>query len=131
MFLSRRTCLAMGLALGLTACFGGGSPFSVVKDFYAAVLQGDADKAITFLALKQVSANEMQLVKPKVQMIVAQGKSKTDANGGLDAIELLQENISEDGEQAKVEVKVLFKNGKSSNESFKLVKEDGAWKIRL
>lgn len=121
----------MGLSLGLTACFGGGAPMDVVRDFYAAIADGNAEKATKYMALKQVSANEMQMVKGKVAMMVAEGKSTVDANDGLDKIEMLQENLAEDGNSAQVKVQVTFKNGKTKNEGFKLIKEDGDWKIRL
>ena len=53
---TRRTCLTWGLALaaplGLSACLGGG-PQATVEGFYAAVAQGDVDKAMTWLALEQ------------------------------------------------------------------------------
>ena len=131
MQLSRRTCLAMGMAVTLSACFGSASPFSVVEDFYAAVAKGKTEEATGHLALEQVSANEMQMVQAKVKMLVTQGQSMTEANGGLDGITLLKEEISEDGESARVRVEVKFNNGKSKEESFRLLKQDGDWKIRL
>ncbi|MBD7959649.1 MULTISPECIES: DUF4878 domain-containing protein [Comamonas] len=131
MNISRRTWLAMGMSLGLTACLGGSAPIDVIRDFYMAVAAGNADKATQYLALQQVSADEMRLVKAKVEMMVAQGKSVVDANNGLAKIDMLQEDMAADGNSAKVKVQVTFKNDKTKNESFTLLKEDGHWKIRL
>ncbi|MEG1374516.1 MAG: DUF4878 domain-containing protein, partial [Comamonas sp.] len=103
----------------------------VIRDFYMAVAAGNADKATQYLALQQVSADEMRLVKAKVEMMVAQGKSVVDANNGLAKIDMLQEDMAADGNSAKVKVQVTFKNGKTKNESFTVLKEDGNWKIRL
>lgn len=131
MSISRRTCLAMGLAMGLSACLGSASPFGVVKDFYAAVQAGNTDKALQYMALAQVSADEMRMVKPKVEMMVAQSNSVTEANGGMGSIELLEEKIAEDGQTARIHVKLTYKNGKTKEENFKLRQEDGNWKIIL
>ncbi len=63
--ISRRVCLAAVVALGLTACFGSG-PEAAVQGFYGAVAEGNTDKAMGFLALESVSANEMIMVKGKI-----------------------------------------------------------------
>ncbi len=127
--ISRRTCLALGLAVGLSACFGSG-PEATVKGFYAAVAAGDTDKAIGFLALQSVSANEMIVVKGKVQMMVAAGKTQIDANGGLQDVQIVSQQ--EQGEAAlRVQLQVTFKNGKTDTDNMNLVKEKDGWKIKL
>ena len=65
--ISRRVCLAAVVALGLTACFGSG-PEAAVQGFYGAVAEGNTDKAMGFLALESVSANEMIMVKGKIHI---------------------------------------------------------------
>ncbi|MCZ2106141.1 MAG: DUF4878 domain-containing protein [Burkholderiales bacterium] len=129
MTISRRTCLAMGLALGLSACFGAG-PEAAVEGFYQAVAQGDADKAMGFLALESVSANEMLMVKPKIQMLVATGKAKIDANGGLKGVKITDQQPQ--GENAlHVRLEITFQNGKTDSDTMNLVKEKDGWKIKL
>lgn len=129
--LHRRTCLALGLgwALGLSACFGGG-PETAVQGFYAAVAQGDTDKAINWLALDSVSANEMLVVKPKIQMLVATGQAKIEANGGLKSVKIIDQQPQ--GENAlRVRLEVTFQNDKTENDNMNLVKHKDGWKIKL
>ena len=83
-----------------------------------------------FLALESVSANEMIMVKGKVQMMVAAGKTQIDANGGLQGVKIT--NQQEQGENAvRVQLEVLFKNGKTDQDSMNLVKQKDGWKIKL
>lgn len=127
--ISRRVCLAAVVALGLTACFGSG-PEATVQGFYGAVAEGNTDKAMGFLALESVSANEMVMVKGKVQMMVAAGKTQIDANGGLQGVKIT--NQQEQGENAvRVQLEVLFKNGKTDTDSMNLIKQKDGWKIKL
>jgi hypothetical protein len=133
MALTRRTCLAWGVVwaapLGLTACFGSG-PAAVVQGFYGAVAEGNVDKAMTFLALEQVSANEMMMVKGKLQVALGISKQKIDANGGLAGVQLLEETEQGEG-RLRVKVEVKFKNGKTETDYMNLVKEKDGWKIKL
>lgn len=132
---SRRTWMSLGLAaglsLGLVGCFGGGGPEGVVREFYGAVAKGDAEQATKFIALKQVSANEMMMAKGKIQMMVGEGKARIEANDGLAKVDVLEQKLSEDGESAQLQVQVTYKNGKTSSSRMKMVKEEGGWKIRL
>ena len=132
---SRRKCLtwvlASGLAVGLSACSGGGSPESVVKKFYDAVAAGDVDKAVECIALESVAANEMMMAKAKIQMVVATGQAKIDANSGLSKVEVLKQDLSEDGNSASLQVQVTFKNDIKDVSRVKAVKEKGGWKIKL
>ena len=134
MAFTRRTCLAWGAAalapLALSACLGASGPEATVRGFYDAVNAGDVDKAMTFLALEQVSTNEMILVKGKLQMAVGVSKQKIDANGGLGSVKVLEESPQGDN-QLRVKVQVQFKNGKSETEQMHLLKEQDVWKIKL
>lgn len=129
--ISRRAWLALGIAAGLTGCLGGEKPLQVIENFYAAVAEGNTDKAVQYLALENVSANEMIAVKAKVAVMVAQGKAVIDANNGVQKVQVLEENLSEDGAQANVRVQVTFRNDKTDTDTFKLRKVNGHWKIRL
>lgn len=127
--ISRRVCLAAVVALGLTACFGSG-PEAAVQGFYGAVAEGNTDKAMGFLALESVSANEMIMVKGKIQMMVAAGKTQMDANGGFQGVKIT--NQQEQGENAlRVQLEILFKNGKTDQDSMNLIKQKDGWKIKL
>ena len=123
--------LALGLVLGLGACSGGGNPESVVKKFYDAVADGNVDKAVDCVALESVAADEMVMAKAKIQMVVATGQAQINANGGLSKVEVLKQDLSEDGNAASMQVKVTFKNDKSDVSRVRAIKEKSGWKIKL
>lgn len=123
--------LASGLALGLVACSSGGSPEAVVKKFYDAVAAGNVDKAVECMALENVAANEMMMAKAKIQMVVATGQAKIEANGGLSKVEVLKQEMKPDGDAALLQVQVTFKNDKTEKSTVKAVKEKNGWKIKL
>ena len=82
------------------------------------------------MALESVSANEMIMVKGKIQMMVAAGKTQMDANGGFQGVKIT--NQQEQGENAlRVQLEILFKNGKTDQDSMNLVKQKDGWKIKL
>ena len=122
--------LASGVALSLATC-SGGNPESVVKKFYDAVADGNVDKAVDCMALESVAANEMMMAKAKIQMVVATGQAQINANGGLSKVEVLKQDLSEDGNSVSMQVKVTFKNDKSDISRVRAIKEKGGWKIKL
>ncbi|VFR49500.1 hypothetical protein ANT2_2568 [plant metagenome] len=114
----------------LSAC-SGGSPESVVETFYKAAAKGDTDTAVKQISFAKMDAGQTNQAKGKVQMMVGEMQRRADANGGLDKVEVLESKIEENGESARVRVKLVFKNGKTSDESGRLLKDDGDWKMAL
>lgn len=51
---------------------------------------------------------------------------------GIKSYETLSEEISENGNSAKVKMKITYGNGEESNQTFKLLKDkEGKWKIKF
>ena len=50
---------------------------------------------------------------------------------GIKNIEIIEDNIDEDGKTSKVKFKVHFNNGDSKNEKVNLINIDRAWFIKL
>ncbi|WP_251977442.1 DUF4878 domain-containing protein [Salinicola avicenniae] len=115
-------------AMTLVAC-SGGDPESTASAFYEAAAEGDVDGAVELISFAGVGANEMVQAKGKVQMIVGNLESRVAANDGLDTVETLETQVSEDGQTAVVRSRITFGNGKSTSENTRLVKEDGDWKV--
>lgn len=118
------------VAVLLTAC-SGGKPEDTVNAFFQASADGDVDTAIDQVSFASVGADEMVAAKGKVQMLVGDLQQRVNANDGLDSVETLNSDISEDGEQATIQSQITFGNGKTTNETTRLIQEDGDWKISL
>ncbi|KLI98708.1 DUF4878 domain-containing protein [Luteimonas sp. FCS-9] len=120
----------MFATLALAAC-SSGKPEAAVEAFYEAAAKGDVEKATAQVSFADVPANGMVQAKGKVQMIVGEMQSRIDANDGLDEVEVLESTVDEGGETARVQVRVVFANGKDLTETHRMVRDDGKWKIRL
>ncbi|WP_024890356.1 DUF4878 domain-containing protein [Luteimonas huabeiensis] len=118
------------LALGLSAC-SSSKPEATVEAFYRAAAKGDVERATAQISFADVPANQMVQAKGKVQMIVGEMQSRVEANDGLDAIEVVESEIDEAGDTARVRTRLVFGNGKDTSETHRLVREDGDWKIVL
>jgi len=121
---------ALLAALLLTAC-SSSKPEATVEAFYQAAIKRDVDKALGHLDMGKVSESEMFQAKGKIQMIVGQIAANIESNGGLKRIEVLESEIDDDGGKARVRIKLHYNNGEDGNESLRLNRVDGKWKIVL
>ena len=111
------------LAVVFCACSSSSSPKAVVNDYYKALKNGDFEKAMTYTTLTDEA--EIQQNVKKMQ----------DFKFQVTDYEILSEEIAEDGENATVDVKYTASNAfketpEEQNETVKLVKVDGKWKIK-
>lgn len=111
------------LAVVFCACSSSSSPKAVVNDYYKALKSGDFEKAMTYTTLTDEA--EIQQNVKKMQ----------DFKFQVTDYEILSEEIAEDGETATVDVKYTASNAfketpEEQNETVKLVKVDGKWKIK-
>ena len=61
-------------------------------------------------------------------MVVEQSRI-SEHHGGIKNIKTIDENINENSVQIKVQVE--FKDGKTTSESFKLIKSNGSWTVNM
>ena len=72
---------------------------------------------------KEASEEEIAQMAALIEMVY-------EANGGLKDYEILGEEISEDGQSAKVTVKYIFGNGEEKEDSDKLILSESGWVIK-
>ena len=51
--------------------------------------------------------------------------------GGIKTIEIIEEDINEAGDKAKVKSKIIYINGVEEKLAFEFVMEDGKWKLSM
>jgi hypothetical protein len=108
----------------LASCNSASTPTGVVKAYYDALSSGDYEKAVSYTELTDQ------------EDIDGYAKKLKDVEYKVLSYEVLSETVSEDGENAVVEVKKtatssLNKDPKESTDKVKLTKVDGKWKIRI
>lgn len=106
-------------------------PESAAEAFYLAAEEGNVEKASAQVSFADLDAGEMERLREKVQVVVAEVQGLIAANGGLERVEVLDSKVTADGSGAQIEVKLVFNNGKDRTESHRLSRQDEGWKIRL
>jgi len=125
------TVCVLALVSVLAACSFSSSPERTVETFYRAVAEKKTDKAIEQLALGDISAGEMVVAKGFLQLAIGALAIEIESNGGLKRVEVLESTVAEDGQSARVRVKLSFNNGKDDTRSNRLRLEEGKWKITM
>jgi hypothetical protein len=124
---SLRLFIACLLGSFLVAC--GSSPENTVKAYLNAVADNRVEEAVAFHSLKDVKENDLTMAKGKLQMVVGEQYSKIKESGGLQSVET--KIISQEEDKATVEVRIVYDNDKEETPQFKLIKENGDWKIQI
>lgn len=127
--------LGLGMAFGvamLVACGGSSTPGEVAKDFMTNAYQGNGDVLIKSIHVPdQDGAKEgvREMIDGKFKAHSARAKAMADEKGGLKSVEVVKEEIN--GDEAKVEVKVIFADDSAKNEYLNLIKIKDDWKLEI
>ncbi len=122
--------LTFVLALAVTSCGSGGptanSPSKSVEKVFGYIMDKDYEKAAKMYASedgKMLTEEEVAKITALLPMMVQEYNKKD----GLKSIKVLQEKISENGDEAKVDITMKYGNGEEKKESLKVMKIDGNW----
>jgi len=122
----------VAVSLFLAACSSSGDPEQVAQAFTRAAYAGDVDKLMELIDTPaNAQANQKDMVRGKLQMMVAATSALAAQKGGVDKIETGKVSYNEDKTIATVPVTVLFENDEKTTDSVRLVKVDGDWKVKL
>lgn len=117
----------------MAACSSSSSPGDAMKKYSNYLIKGDYEKFVDGIAvgdsetadkLKEQKAGFVALLRDKV------GK-EYEKMGGLKSIEILSEEISEDGNTATVKIKQTYGNGETQEGTQSMVKRDGKWLMSI
>lgn len=145
---SRRHCLLAGLftasALGLAGCATAPSDTAaptatpeelqdaLVQRFYRALADGDFDRSISMVSASSLSKQQLAELTPKLRQMLAGAKSKVDAKGGLQKVEIVERVPSATKENIiKLRVLVTYGDGSTRRERMNLFLDDGIWKVEV
>jgi hypothetical protein len=125
------TALFIGLAVACSSTPA--SPSAALKTYYDALMKGDYEKFVdgiyfseakTSAEIKEEKEGYLALLKDKVD-------KSTDSDEMFTDIEVLSEEILEDGNNAVVKVKYIYANGKTTEDSCEMIKKDGKWLMEI
>jgi len=115
--------MVAGLLCWNVACNYSGKPSTVVEDLGRTLERGDTDKALSFFSTGLV--NKLGIASLKANLV--QSTTELKEHGGIKSIKVLSDD--EVGDLAEVRVEIHRGNGDVTKARYKLVKEQGAWKI--
>lgn len=109
--------------LSAVGCAADRSPRSLAKSFYKAIAQGDYDKALAYTTLgEEIDLELYHAIMNKVS-------NSIEAKGGVEKIEILDEQIAEDGMSAVVAAIITYADGSADKEYCDVRFEDERWVV--
>lgn len=113
----------------MASCSSADTPGKALKQYMEAAKDGNYEKFVDGIAFEDGLSNEK--IKEQKQVWISLLKEKGDKEfekkGGLKDIEIISEEIAEDGNSAVVKFKQTFGNGEVDEDTQAMVKKDGKW----
>ncbi len=119
------------LALFLVGCAGSApTPSEAAVKVYEMVIDGNYEGVAKSFYFGEKSAEEVAQAQAMIQsLFVEKAGPQIESKGGLKSVEALNETIAEDGQSAKVEVKLTYGNGTEENAEVDMVLDsEGNWR---
>lgn len=123
------TLFAVAVAMFMASCAGApATPSDAAVEYYQYVANGDYEAFAD--AIHFDTTNPEEIAEGKA-MVVSLYKEKAapqmEAKSGVKSVEATGETISEDGNTANVQLKVIYGDGSEKTEDAKMVKVEGKW----
>jgi len=115
--------MLLAAAIVFAACHAGPSPAATVKDLVRTTERGDIDQAAAYMSQGFVSRQGIDTIKESLRLTTLWIKN----DGGVKSIEVLKEDSV--GDVAEVTIKLTRGGGDYSVIHYRLVREQGRWKI--
>lgn len=123
-------CLTLACTFLFTSC-SADTPGQVAKNFVGYMKSGDSKKMLACTEVdKDLDESSRKQTELAAAAMAEKAKSALEEKGGLKNVEVVSETIDEEGESAKVVLKLTYGDGTDDQNTYKLVKQDGKWKIR-
>ncbi len=122
-------------AMGVMASCGGGasSPGAAAKMYFEAMAAGNYDKFMDGLYIDPESTPEerTEIEQQKtmlVAMIKEKGEDQNAEKGGIKKIDVVSEEVAEDGKSATVTMLVTYGNGETDENEVHMLHDGSSWK---
>lgn len=123
--------LAVAVAMFMVACAGApATPSDAAVEYYQCVVNGDYEAFANAVHFDTTDPEEIAEGKAMITSLYKEKAApQIKKKGGVKSIEAVGETISEDGNTANVQLKVVYGDGSEKNEDIKLVKIEDKWML--
>jgi len=123
----------MTVGLVASCSSGSSSPGKAAKQYAEYMAKGDYDKFVNGIAFDEdATKEEIEEGKTMVKSLLTEKmKPALEEKGGMKSIEVLSEDISDDGNSADVELKYTYGNGETEENEFNMVLVKGKWMMEM
>ncbi len=122
--------MMLACAFGFASCGGADTPTAVAEKSIQCLQDGDYEGYVDLLQLEVDEGEDLNQKKESAVVLIREkAKEFIEKQEGIKSYEVLSETIAEDGNSAKVEMNVVYGNGKEDKQTVKLVKVDDEWKV--
>lgn len=120
--------VCMVTLFAVTSC-GGTTPADAAKDCIEMVKAGDYEGFVETIKFSdEMTAEEVEQTKAMyVSLLSDKGAKQIEKKGGMESYTLVSEEISEDGQTAKVVYEVVYADGSKDEQKFDMILVDGKW----
>lgn len=123
--------LAVAVAMFMVSCAGApATPSDAAVEYYQCVVNGDYEAFANAVHFDTTDPEEIAEGKAMITSLYKEKAApQIEKKGGVKSIEAVGETISEDGNTANVQLKVVYGDGSEKNEDIKLVKIEDKWML--
>lgn len=120
------------LAFVFAACSSNSTPGEAAKAYAEDLYGGNPEAVYDNIDYGDATPEDIERTKQMLtEMWNEKGKPQVDAKGGVKNIEVVSEQIAEDGKSAVVKMKFTYGNGDVEEDDTKLVLVDGKWLLSM
>lgn len=114
-------------------CGSSNTPTGVAENALKCIQKSDFKSFIDLINIEGSNKEDIDQKKVQLEALLSGKMSKAlEAKSGLKSWEILSEEISEDGNKAKVKVKQTWGDGTEEDDEIDFVKDaDGNWKLSM
>lgn len=123
--------LAAAVAMFMVACSTApATPSDAVVEHYQSVIAGDYEAFAEALHFDTTDPEEIAEGKAMITSLCKEKAApEIESKGGIKSVEALGETVSEDGNTADVQIKIVYGDGTEKTEDVKMVKVDEKWML--
>ena len=122
----------MLVAMFIMAACSDNKPSDALKSYITAFHNGDYEKFVDGINFTNVDPEKMDEFKEGfTAMVKEKGENQAKQKGGIKDVEILSEEISEDGNTAVIKYKEIYGDGSEEEKEGKMIKVDGKWKMDM
>ena len=122
---------AVAVAMFMVSCASApATPGDAAVEYYQCVVNGDYEAFANAVHFDTTDPEEIAEGKAMITSLYKEKAApQIEKKGGVTSIEAVGETISEDGNTANVQLKVVYGDSSEKNEDIKLVKVEDKWML--